>query len=153
MFVWDFEDELWSRFVFELVIWPQEGTLARSTQPSGPLCLWQCFLIMYSCICLHLVFMYFTSKVTVGCTLSVPTRLEKTSQKNTLSFKHCPNYPYPLCHFVTFKNVSQSIWAGDPPIWRKGFCPGKSSPSCQSTPHQPIISGSSSSRIIIITYI
>ena len=30
----DSEDEIWSRFVFELVIW---------TQPSGPLCLWQCF--------------------------------------------------------------------------------------------------------------
>ena len=28
------EDELWSRFVLEFVIW---------TQPSGPLCLWQCF--------------------------------------------------------------------------------------------------------------
>ena len=32
----DSEDEIWSRFVFELVIW---------TQPSGPLCLWQCFTI------------------------------------------------------------------------------------------------------------
>ena len=32
----DSEDELWSRFVFELVI---------RTQPSGPLCLWQCFLL------------------------------------------------------------------------------------------------------------
>ena len=30
----DSEDEIWSRFVFELMIW---------TQPSGPLCLWQCF--------------------------------------------------------------------------------------------------------------
>ena len=30
----DSEDEIWSRFVFEPVIW---------TQPSGPLCLWQCF--------------------------------------------------------------------------------------------------------------
>ena len=29
----DSDDEIWSRFVFELVIW---------TQPSGPLCLWQC---------------------------------------------------------------------------------------------------------------
>ena len=29
----DSEDEIWSRFVFELVI---------RTQPSGPLCLWQC---------------------------------------------------------------------------------------------------------------
>ena len=33
MFGWDFEDEIWSIFVFELVIW---------TQSSGPLCLWQC---------------------------------------------------------------------------------------------------------------
>ena len=38
----DSEDEMWSRFVFELAIWPQEVTLARWTQPSGPLCLWQC---------------------------------------------------------------------------------------------------------------
>ena len=51
MFGWDFllmlsrdsEDEMWSRFVFELVIWPQGVTLVRWTQPSGPLCLWQCF--------------------------------------------------------------------------------------------------------------
>ena len=50
MFGWDFllmlsrdsEDEMWSRFMFELLIWPQEVTLARWTQPSGPLCLWQC---------------------------------------------------------------------------------------------------------------
>ena len=34
MFGRDSEDETWSRFLFELVIW---------TQPSGPLCLWQCF--------------------------------------------------------------------------------------------------------------
>ena len=34
---------MWSGFVFELVIWLQEVTLARWTQPSGPLCLWQCF--------------------------------------------------------------------------------------------------------------
>ena len=33
----DSEDKMWSRFV----IWPQEVTW---TQPSGPLCLWQCFL-------------------------------------------------------------------------------------------------------------
>ena len=50
MFGWDFllmlsrdcEDEMWSKFVFELVTWRQEVTLARWTQPSGPLCLWQC---------------------------------------------------------------------------------------------------------------
>ena len=36
------EDEMCSRFVLELVIWPQKVTLARWTQPSGPLCLWQC---------------------------------------------------------------------------------------------------------------
>ena len=40
----DSEDAIWSRFVFELVIWPKEVTLVRWTQPSGPLCLWQCFL-------------------------------------------------------------------------------------------------------------
>ena len=39
----DSEDEIWSRFVFELVLWPQEVTLVSRTQPSGPLCLWQCF--------------------------------------------------------------------------------------------------------------
>ena len=39
------EDAIWSRFVFELVIWPQQITLARWTQPSGPLCLWQCLPI------------------------------------------------------------------------------------------------------------
>ena len=26
------------------MIWPQEATLVRWTQPSGPLCLWQCFV-------------------------------------------------------------------------------------------------------------
>ena len=35
----DSEDEIWSRFVFELVI---------RTQPSGPLCLWQCFYMVAS---------------------------------------------------------------------------------------------------------
>ena len=39
----DSEDEIWSRFVFEFVIWPQDVTLVRWTQSSGPLCLWQCF--------------------------------------------------------------------------------------------------------------
>ena len=43
MLSWDSEDEMWSRFVFELVIWLKEVTLERWTQPSGPLCLWQCF--------------------------------------------------------------------------------------------------------------
>ena len=35
MLGWDSADEIWSRFMFQLVMW---------TQPSGPLCLWQCFL-------------------------------------------------------------------------------------------------------------
>ena len=34
--------------MFELLIWLQEFTLARWTQSSGPLCLWQCFLIWFS---------------------------------------------------------------------------------------------------------
>ena len=38
-------EDVWSRFVFELVIWPKEVTLVSRTQPSGPLCLWQCFEI------------------------------------------------------------------------------------------------------------
>ena len=50
MFGWDFglmlsrdsKDEMWSRFMFELLIWLQEVTLARWTQPSGPFSLWQC---------------------------------------------------------------------------------------------------------------
>ena len=55
MFGWDFllmlsqdsEDEMWSRFMFELLTWLQEVTLARWTQPLGPLCLWQCFFLSY----------------------------------------------------------------------------------------------------------
>ena len=38
----DSEDEIWSRFVFELVIWHKQATLLSWIQPSGPLCLWQC---------------------------------------------------------------------------------------------------------------
>ena len=49
MFDWDFklmlgqdsEDEIWTRFVLELVMWPKQVTLVSWTQPSGPLCLWQ----------------------------------------------------------------------------------------------------------------
>ena len=46
MLCWDSEDEMWSGLVFELVIWPQEVALARWTQPSGPLCLWQCLFML-----------------------------------------------------------------------------------------------------------
>ena len=35
-------EDVWSKFVQELVIWPKEVTLVSRTQPSGPLCLWQC---------------------------------------------------------------------------------------------------------------
>ena len=44
-------EDVWLRFVQELVIWPKElviwpkeVTLVSRTQPSGPLCLWQCFI-------------------------------------------------------------------------------------------------------------
>ena len=40
VFGWDFEAEIWSRFVFEFV-W----TLIGWTQPFGPLSLWQCLHI------------------------------------------------------------------------------------------------------------
>ena len=42
------EDQIWSRFVFELVIWPKQVTLVSWTQPSGPLCLLQCFFLFYN---------------------------------------------------------------------------------------------------------
>ena len=41
----DSEVEIWSNFVFELVIWPKQVTLVSWTQPLGPLCLWQCFRV------------------------------------------------------------------------------------------------------------
>ena len=44
----DSEDGMWSRIVFELVIWPQEVTLTRRTQSSGPMCLWQCLFCEFS---------------------------------------------------------------------------------------------------------
>ena len=40
----DSSDDIWSRFVLDLVIWPEQVTLVSRTQPSGPLCLWQCFI-------------------------------------------------------------------------------------------------------------
>ena len=39
----DSENEMWSRLVFELGIWPKQVTLVSWTQPLDPLCLWQCF--------------------------------------------------------------------------------------------------------------
>ena len=38
------EDEFWSRFVFEIVIWTKQVTLVCWTQPSGPLCLGNVFI-------------------------------------------------------------------------------------------------------------
>ena len=59
MLGWDFEvdacrdseDEIWSRFVFELV-W----TLVSWTQASGPLCLWQCL----NSLATHLILLFKT---------------------------------------------------------------------------------------------
>ena len=53
MFCWDFEVGAWSRFWRCLIkifvrtcdlMWPKKVTLVSRTQPSGPLCLWQCFI-------------------------------------------------------------------------------------------------------------
>ena len=41
------EDEIWSRFLFELVRWPKQVTFASWTQPSHLLCLWQCLFIVF----------------------------------------------------------------------------------------------------------
>ena len=38
----DYEDEICSRFFWEIVKWPKEVSLVTRTQPSGPLCVWQC---------------------------------------------------------------------------------------------------------------
>ena len=32
------------------MIWPKEVTLVSRTQPSGPLCLWQCFIKMFTIV-------------------------------------------------------------------------------------------------------
>ena len=46
MFGWDFEVDDWSRFwrwnLIKICVWTCNMTLARWTQPLGPLCLWQC---------------------------------------------------------------------------------------------------------------
>ena len=47
----DSEDEIWSRFVFQFLIWPQDVTLVRWTQSSGPLCLWQCLVFIVWSFC------------------------------------------------------------------------------------------------------
>ena len=54
----DYEDEIWSRFVQELVIWPKEVTQVTRTQSSDPLCLWQCF---YQLICWIIHYWYFSA--------------------------------------------------------------------------------------------
>ena len=43
---WDYEDELCSRFFWELVKWPKEVTSVSRTQTSGPLCLWHLAMII-----------------------------------------------------------------------------------------------------------
>ena len=51
MFSQDFEVDAWSRFwrwnLIKICVWTCNMTLARWTQPSGPLCLWQCFIYKY----------------------------------------------------------------------------------------------------------
>ena len=60
MFGWDFEvdawseDEIWSRCLFEFVIW---------TQPSGLLCLWQCFNCQEPGCLTHLQIILMSSEV------------------------------------------------------------------------------------------
>ena len=39
-------EDVWSRFVSEPMIWAKEITLVSTTQPSGPLCLWQWLLLL-----------------------------------------------------------------------------------------------------------
>ena len=65
------EDEICSRFVFELVIWPKQVTLVSWTQPSGPLCLWQCFISRpISLFCA--IFLMYPSSLRWAATMSLP---------------------------------------------------------------------------------
>ena len=47
VFGWDFEVDAWSKFwnLIKICVWTCNMTLARWTQPSGPLCLWQCLTL------------------------------------------------------------------------------------------------------------
>ena len=49
------EDEIWSRFLFELVRWPKQVTFASWTQPSNLLCLWQCLFIVFLFFCFYIL--------------------------------------------------------------------------------------------------
>ena len=44
----DSDNEFDQDLCLNLLIWPQEVTLIKSTQPSGLLCLWQCFEYFFS---------------------------------------------------------------------------------------------------------
>ena len=70
----DSEDEIWSRFVFELVIW---------TQPSGPLCLWQC--LNFTSIVWSLIQIPASLKGERSCQPCVCTskQMRKTEDKNS----------------------------------------------------------------------
>ena len=46
-------EDVWSRFVLEFVMWPKEVTFVSRTQPSGPLCLWQCFFYCFVSASIH----------------------------------------------------------------------------------------------------
>ena len=75
--------------------------------------------------------MYFTSKVTVGCTLGVPTRLEKISQKKTpflLSIAQITPTHSPCTLFWAtlslLKMCHNQFGQGIPPFEGKGFVLG-----------------------------
>ena len=86
----DSEDKIWSRYVFELVIWLREVTLARWTQPSGPLCLWQCLIytlflyILNACQVTHwelVSFLGFLLEPSPHALLHPRTTTSRTTQK------------------------------------------------------------------------
>ena len=113
MFGWDFllmlsrdsEDEMWSRFVFELVIWLQEVTLARWTQPSGPLCLWQCFLHSLKERLAE------ATKSTQGETMPPPTHQgDKSTSHNNFDFWFQKPPSFSVCTRSDCKNKSRQLF-------------------------------------------
>ena len=75
IFGWGFEVAAWSRIwrwnlikiCWELVIWSKEVTFVSRTQPSGPLCLWQCFSSSKDQKCFHIQLFFSFSSLVFPC--------------------------------------------------------------------------------------
>ena len=140
LFGWDFllmlcqdsEDEMWSRFIFELLIWLQEVTLARWTQPSGPLCIWQCYCIapMFQIGLVLNCAVFCKPQVIYQKVLDAPLDIwyQKQNRKYILLFQHISNItnmtdenlnliPYFQCRSFEYISASLNVL-----IWLRPPC-------------------------------